>query len=524
MKLVIGLTYFASFLFCIAVGEAQERKLAVVIGVNAYRSNSGLPRLKHAEADAEALSGTLREVGYKVYKMTHAAGRQAGQEEMAPQLAYIRDQIQGVLEYPNLGANDAVLITLHGHGVQYDQIGSDGTKTPKFYFCPADATVSGLKSANDITERNRLLPLDELYADLESCKAATKLLIVDACRNDPTAPGVFRESLASATLPKLPPPRGGTAAFFSCKPNQRAVEDANLQKGVFTHFLVKGLQGKADISPEEKPADGVITFAELSAYVADNTYAYVFTKFKARQSPELRGKYDPNMQIATVPLPSDINTEHDIPAVVEIAKHDPDGKMNQAEPNGQNPARQEINFKLPVLTAALSGPVPKNWGLKADRSVSVTTTNGAWVLGTAANGLASPPPGIVEITNVYQHGDFAANFTYLAPDAGGLDITLIDTQGAEREVLLECRRRSSGQHRRWYITPQGTPLQTIWRTTPGGVISIRRKGVDLAVYLDEEFLGTIDATNFGALAKVRMTTWSGRDPAGIKAITVNATE
>lgn len=245
-------------------GLAEERKLAVVIGINAYRSNSGLPRLKHAAADAAALSSTLRDVGFTVYEMTHNVARQDGQETLAPQLAYIRDQIRGVLETPNLGPRDSVLITLHGHGVQYDQVAENGSKNPQFYFCPADATVSGLKTANDITDRNRLLPLGELYADLEQCRAATKWLIVDACRNDPTSPNAFRASLASSTLPKLPPPTGGTAAFFSCKANQKAVEDGELKQGVFSHFLVKGLRGEADLSFGGKPADGVITFSELS--------------------------------------------------------------------------------------------------------------------------------------------------------------------------------------------------------------------------------------------------------------------
>jgi formylglycine-generating enzyme required for sulfatase activity len=69
---------------------------------------------------------------------------------------------------------------------------------------------------------------------------------------------------------------------------------------VFTHFLVKGLQGEADLPLAGKPADGIITFAELSAYVANNTYAHVFDKFKVRQSPELRGDYDLNLPLARI--------------------------------------------------------------------------------------------------------------------------------------------------------------------------------------------------------------------------------
>ncbi|MFM9966257.1 MAG: caspase domain-containing protein [Planctomycetaceae bacterium] len=290
---------------------AQGRKLAVVVGVNAYRPNSGLPALQHADSDATKLSAALRANGFTVYELTHEVARQPGKETLAPNIEYIRDAIEGMLEFPNLGREDSILVALHGHGVQFEEVktvkknGKDEEeRTPKFYFCPADATISGIKIVNDLTDRNHLLPLEELYEQLAGCKATTKLLIVDACRNDPTQPGLFREGLASATLPKLPPPTGGTAAFFSCKSNQRAVEDPALQQGVFTHFLVQGLLGKADLPLEGKPAgDGVITLSELSAYVGNNTYAHVYEKYKVKQSPELRGDYDLNLPLARVTAP-----------------------------------------------------------------------------------------------------------------------------------------------------------------------------------------------------------------------------
>lgn len=283
-----------------STGRAEGRKFAVLVGVNTYRGTSGLPQLRHAAQDANSLAVALKSAGFTVYEMTHESASKPGNETLAPNLAYIRDQIEGMLAFPNLGAEDAVVISLHGHGVQFEHVDEKGEKTPRYYFCPADATIAGVQSANDVKDRNQLLPLEELYAQLGVCKASTKLLIVDACRNDPTQPGVFRSGLASATLPKLPPPPGGTAAFFSCKANQQAVEDPALQQGVFTHFLVQGLLGKADQPLEGKPADGIITFSELSSYVANNTYSHVYDRYKIRQSPELRGDYDLNLPLARV--------------------------------------------------------------------------------------------------------------------------------------------------------------------------------------------------------------------------------
>ena len=294
-----------TFIFCQSAWAQEPRRLAVIVGVDAYRTGSGLPSLKHAGSDAHQLAGSLREQGYTVFEMTHAVAREVGKETMAPNADYIRDQITGVLGFPNLGAKDSVILSFHGHGVQYEIVEKttvDGESvenpSPKFFFCPADTTIEGLRTANEVAEQNHLLPLDELYKSLGQCKAATKLLIVDACRNDPSQPGEFRTGLASATLPKLPPPPGGIAAFFSCKANERAVEDPDFKHGVFTHFLVQGMQGRADQPLEGQPADGIVTFAELSAYVANNTYAHVYKKYKVRQSPELRGEYDLNLPFA----------------------------------------------------------------------------------------------------------------------------------------------------------------------------------------------------------------------------------
>lgn len=286
---------------------AEGRKLAVVVGVDKYRANSDLPLLKHAGSDAALLSAALRSQGYTVFEMTQAIARHPDHEESSPQLAYIRDKIKGVLGTPNLGEEDAVIIALHGHGVQFDATDDQGNVIPRFYFCPADAMVAGIKKAADLSELNYLLPLDELYQELGDCKAGTKLLIVDACRNDPGRSNIFKSSLASATLPKVAAPPGGTAAFFSCKANQRAIEDTQtvegkpiLNQGVFTHFLVEGLNGAADQPLASSPPDGVVTFAELSTYVANNTYAHVFNKYGVKQSPELRGDYDLNLPLARV--------------------------------------------------------------------------------------------------------------------------------------------------------------------------------------------------------------------------------
>lgn len=290
----LGLLVACLFL---ANGKCEAgKRYAVVVGVKSYRAGQPLPELPYTENDATKLAETLEAGGYQVTLMTQTVGRRQGDELMNPISDFIRDQIDAVLDNPFLKDDDVVIVALAGHGVQYE-LTEDGKNTPHFYFCPGDADIRKVRTANDITDRNRLIDLQELYTGLQKCKAGGKLLLVDACRNDPTKPSLTR-SLASNTLPPLPPPPGGTAAFFSCSQHQKAFEDADLQHGVFFHNVIQALKGDADSSTAKRQADGQITLAELSEHVSIETYDFVRKKFRgAKQAPELKGQFR-----LTVPL------------------------------------------------------------------------------------------------------------------------------------------------------------------------------------------------------------------------------
>ena len=269
---------------------ADGKRYALVVGVSTYRPGQPLPELEFTENDATELAKVLGDGGYKVTLMTQTVGRDKGSEVLSPMSDYIRDQLLAILDNPFLKPEDVVIVAFAGHGVQYELV-EGGKKTPKFYFCPSDADVAKLRTANDVTDRSRLIDLSEVYQSLSDCKAGGKLLLVDACRNDPSKPSVSR-SLTSVTLPPLPPPPGGTAAYFSCSAHQQAFEDKDLKHGVFFHHVIEALKGDADAGTSKRPADGQITLTELSDHVSMTTYDYVRDKFKgARQAPELKGEF-----------------------------------------------------------------------------------------------------------------------------------------------------------------------------------------------------------------------------------------
>ena len=91
--------------------------------------------------------------------------------------------------------------------------------------------------------------LEELFAALKDCKAARKLLLVDACRNDPQSElSRSREQvkLESATRPPATEavPKG-VMALFCCDAGQKAFEHPELNHGIFFHHVIEGWKGAA---------------------------------------------------------------------------------------------------------------------------------------------------------------------------------------------------------------------------------------------------------------------------------------
>lgn len=58
---------------------------------------------------------------------------------------------------------------------------------------------------------------------------------------------------------------------------------------MFSHFLIRGLKGEADAN-----GDTLVSIQELYDYIYVNVRAYT----AMRQSPVIKGNYDPHMPVA----------------------------------------------------------------------------------------------------------------------------------------------------------------------------------------------------------------------------------
>jgi hypothetical protein len=233
-----------------APAAAPGGRYALLVGVSHYNRDE-LRSLKYAERDVESMADILRKAGYaRVVLMTGVEG--VKKPRLSPDGDNIREELKGLLE--GRQPEDTVLVAFAGHGVQF-------RGQTEHYFCPRNARLEDPKS---------LIALTEVYGQLKGCGAGTKILLVDACRNDPVSDPSRGAGtrIASVTRPQAVKPPGGVAALFSCSEGQKAYESDELRHGVFFNFVIEGLKGKA-------AEDGAVDLDGLAKYVRRKVPDYV---------------------------------------------------------------------------------------------------------------------------------------------------------------------------------------------------------------------------------------------------------
>lgn len=280
MKLTIhrwGVVLTGVFIALASQGNADEPKekpkgnrYALLVGVSQYDPTE-LNNLKYPEDDVTALAKVLEEAGYvkeNIMLMTQTVG--AKNARSLPLAANIQAELDLLLK--GRAKDDVVLIAFAGHGVQFH--GEEES-----FFCPLGTKLG---------DRKTLVSLANISKSLEGCPAGLKLLLVDACRNDPQAANSRSRAevkLNSVTRPPQEPPTGGVAAYYSCSERQKAYEDPELKHGVFFHFVIAGLQGGA-----VRDSGGDIYLGDLQLYVNDGVERFVRSKLGQSQLPQLLTK------------------------------------------------------------------------------------------------------------------------------------------------------------------------------------------------------------------------------------------
>jgi tetratricopeptide (TPR) repeat protein len=238
------------------------KKYALLVGVSEYASLRELPGARN---DVVALRDALTGGGFDTSGITLMTNGSAGR--LNPTAANIVNEVEKLVRKAR--EEDTVLLAFAGHGFQLK--GESGN-----YFCAAESRADRPET---------MVPLTMVLKELAQCKSRRKVLMVDACRNDPFAEGERGKSWAKKVKNRLQldlPSEGDIIVMFSCSPAQYSNEDVKLRHGVFFYYVIRGLLGEA------AGKDGIVTVDSLLAYARPQVERHVRERFKETQVPLVR--------------------------------------------------------------------------------------------------------------------------------------------------------------------------------------------------------------------------------------------
>src|SRR5438132_6046100 len=191
-----------------AHSASAESRLALVIGQSAYRS---VPALPNPANDARAVTQLLTDSGFEV---STAADLSQGQMREA-----VSDFAGKVAAK---GADTVALVFYAGHGLQIDG---------ENYLVPVDIDV---KREADIPIQ--AVRLNDILNTLTSVPSKMRILLLDACRNNPF-PGINKTAGHGLAIIDAKTGSPGTFVSFSTSPGAEA-EDGNGSDSPYTTALL----------------------------------------------------------------------------------------------------------------------------------------------------------------------------------------------------------------------------------------------------------------------------------------------
>ena len=217
---------------------------ALIVGVDQYQSKD-IPPLAGAVGDAKAVREAL--VKYADFPESQVT-LLTSDGVVKPGAVSILERLEEIKAAAKPG--DLLLFFFAGHGVQVD-----GQR----YLLTYDANIATTGAL-----KHTSLAATALMQELESVKVAHRVIMIDACRNDPTSGGKkpnLADEAFEAAFTLQPAGEGGVrCTLLSCSRAQSAYEWTEKRRGFFSYFIEQGLAGAASVR-------GRVTFTSLIDYL-----------------------------------------------------------------------------------------------------------------------------------------------------------------------------------------------------------------------------------------------------------------
>ncbi|MDO9228039.1 MAG: caspase family protein [Syntrophales bacterium] len=182
-----------------------------------------------------------------------------------------------------LDKDDTFILYFGGHGAPDVDSASNDNDGLKKYLLLHDSDLNSLPmtalSLNNLALLLEKLPCKRIVILLDSCFAGTA-----GMQTLSKLKGIRISEKSYKNITELS--GEGRVILAASNENQVSHEEDSLQAGVFTHYLLEGLNGKADLK-----GDGKINILGLYEYVSKE----VSRQTQNKQSPVFRGTLDANI-------------------------------------------------------------------------------------------------------------------------------------------------------------------------------------------------------------------------------------
>lgn len=206
MNTTFRLTLFSLWLLTSQAFAAQ--KVALVIGNSQYQNVQD--SLKNPVNDAKAIAARFKELGFDTEMLPNA-----NLDTMLEAINRARSKVD---------ANGTLIFYYAGHGVQLDG---------KNYLVPVDARM-----ANPDRVQRETIQVKEVIDKFNDSSAAVRVLMLDACRNDPF-PKAHRSGTRGLAREELQLNKGMMVLYAASQ--GEVAEDGAANHGTFTDALLRGL-------------------------------------------------------------------------------------------------------------------------------------------------------------------------------------------------------------------------------------------------------------------------------------------
>jgi uncharacterized lipoprotein YajG len=213
----------------LAIWQPSERQQAwmLAVGVGQYKKQT-IPVLPYAASDTDRLRQWFSSQKHMDIAPDHLrvlCNEQASRENVLAQIDWLRKQAM---------PEDLVFFYFTGHGAP--ELASDGKSVEAKYLVLYDTDPAKLFATG--------LPLDELTRRLDTVKAKTQVVILEACYAGAVGQNVLKGT-PTADLEIRPRfiqemgERGGRVILSASSGRQIAIGSEEVKGGLFTHYLLK---------------------------------------------------------------------------------------------------------------------------------------------------------------------------------------------------------------------------------------------------------------------------------------------